>query len=287
MRREGLAPEPGCARRDPSASRSPMPSRAPISSIARRSASASPKRSQPATPAPWPRRSSRRSRSCPDRARRSGRSPPGPHRDRHGDERAEGEHALVLHARLAPALVAMMRSQPIEHEAQLSRTAARSSSSSVVVSVPKLWLGSAESALNDSRFASVPRSRYFAVAGPNERARRSLRPSAPPPDRRGAAGRSPHGDGLELLGAQDGAEAAAARVAAVMGDRRVAHEPLAGGPDRGDAVRGPEPLAQPGLGLRRRQAPQVAGVDPRAPSPSTISADGSRTRRARRSRRCR
>ena len=73
-----------------------------------------------------------------------------------------------------PSLVVMIRSQPIEHDAQLSRTAARSSSASVVVSVPKLRPGSAESALNVSRLASVPRSRYFAVAGPNERARRSL-----------------------------------------------------------------------------------------------------------------
>ena len=188
-----------------------------------------------------------------------------------------------------PSLVVMIRSQPIEHDAQLSRTAARSSSSSVVVSVPKLWPGSAESALNDSRFASVPRSRYFAVAGPNERARRSLEAG----EHRlrigdGAAGRSAHGDGLQPLGAQDGAEAAAAGVAAVVGDRRVAHEPLAGRPDRGDAVRGPELLAQPGLGLRRRQAPQVAGVDhARAVAVDDQRRRRRRTRRARRSRRCR
>ena len=73
-----------------------------------------------------------------------------------------------------PSRVVMIRSQPIEHDAQLSRTAARSSSASVVVSEPKLWPGSADSALNESRLESVPRSRYFAVAGPNERARRSF-----------------------------------------------------------------------------------------------------------------
>ena len=73
-----------------------------------------------------------------------------------------------------PSLVFMIRSQPIEHEAHDSRTAARSSSASVIVSVPKLRPGSAERALNVSRFESVPMPRYFAVAGPNERARRSF-----------------------------------------------------------------------------------------------------------------
>ena len=168
-------------------------------------------------------------------------------------------------ARSGRPCVVMIRSQPIEHDAQLSRTAARSSSASVVVSVPKLRPGSAESALNVSRLASVPRSRYFAVAGPNERARRSLRGGE---HRVGigdrATRRRAHGDGLEPLGAEHGAEAAAAGVAAVVRDRRVAHEPLAGGPDRGDPVGGPELLAQPLLGLRGGQAPEVAGVDDRA-----------------------
>ncbi len=73
-----------------------------------------------------------------------------------------------------PSLVFRIRSQPIEHDAHESRTAARSSSASVAVSVPKLRPGSAEIALNVSRFASVPRPRYLAVAGPNERVRRSF-----------------------------------------------------------------------------------------------------------------
>ncbi len=84
-------------------------------------------------------------------------------------------NALSYSTRAEPPLfVFMMRSQPIEHEAQESRTAARSSSTSGVVSAPKLWPGSAESALNVRRFESVPASRYLAVAGPNERARRSF-----------------------------------------------------------------------------------------------------------------
>src|SRR5580693_8745585 len=37
----------------------------------------------------------------------------------------------------------------------------------------KLRVGSAEIALNASRFASVPSSRYLAVAGPKDRSRRS------------------------------------------------------------------------------------------------------------------
>src|SRR5204863_3002176 len=77
-----------------------------------------------------------------------------------------------------PSRVVRIRSQPIEHDAQLSRTAARSSRESVDVPVPKLRPGRAESALNVSRLDSVPRPRYFAVAGPNERARRSLAASS-------------------------------------------------------------------------------------------------------------
>ena len=161
-----------------------------------------------------------------------------------------------------PSFVDMIRSQPIEHDAQLSRTAARSSSASVVVSVPKLRPGRAESALKVSRLDSVPRSRYFAVAGPNDRARRSCAAastaSASATGQR--VGRA-HGDGLELLGAEHGAETAATGVTAVVRDGRVAHEPLAGGADRGDAIRGPEPLAKALLGLCRGQAPEVGRID--------------------------
>ena len=74
-----------------------------------------------------------------------------------------------------------MCSQPIEHEAQLLRarrrrsarfSAARFSAPSKVAAL-KFRVGRVESSLNVSRLASVPSSRYFSVAGPNERARRS------------------------------------------------------------------------------------------------------------------
>src|ERR671927_235663 len=74
-----------------------------------------------------------------------------------------------------------MCSQPIVHEAQFSRAtpraAARSSAASFgapsKVAAWKLRVGSVAIALKASRLASVPSSRYFAVAGPNERRRRS------------------------------------------------------------------------------------------------------------------
>ena len=74
-----------------------------------------------------------------------------------------------------------MCSQPIVQDAQLSRATPRASArssaarrgASANVAAWKLRVGSAASALNVSRLASVPSSRYFAVAGPNERARRS------------------------------------------------------------------------------------------------------------------
>ena len=111
----------------------------------------------------------------------------------------------------------------------------------------------------------MPSSRYFAVAGPNERARRSLRRG----DHAGRVGRRDlgrgrHRDGLEALGAEHRAEPAAAGVAAVVADRRVAHAALAGRADRGDPQARPSALAQPGLGVGGRQAPEVGGrLEPR------------------------
>ena len=59
----------------------------------------------------------------------------------------------------------------------MPRASARSSAASfgapANVAALKLRVGKVEIALNASRFARVPSSRYFAVAGPNERARRS------------------------------------------------------------------------------------------------------------------
>ena len=165
-----------------------------------------------------------------------------------------------------PLLVRRIRSQPIEHDAQESRTAARSSSASSVVSAPKLWPGSAESALKVSRLESVPASRYFAVAGPKESARSAFEAASTAGrvvDGRAAVGAD--GDRLEELGAHHRAEPAAAGVAAVVRDRREADELLARRPDRGHPVGGAEPRAQRLLRGGGRQAPEVArGLEPRA-----------------------
>ena len=75
-----------------------------------------------------------------------------------------------------------MCSQPIEQDAQLLRATSRISCSSSAasrgapsnVAAVKLRVGSVDTALNASRLASVPSSRYFFVAGPKLRARRSL-----------------------------------------------------------------------------------------------------------------
>ena len=75
-----------------------------------------------------------------------------------------------------------MCSQPIEQDAHELRATPRSSCSSSAasrgapskVAAVKLRVGSVETALNASRLARVPSSRYFAVAGPKLRARRSF-----------------------------------------------------------------------------------------------------------------
>jgi hypothetical protein len=75
-----------------------------------------------------------------------------------------------------------MCSQPIEHDAQELRATPRSSCNSSAarcgapskVAAVKLRVGSVETALKASRLARVPSSRYFAVAGPKLRSRRSF-----------------------------------------------------------------------------------------------------------------
>ena len=70
-----------------------------------------------------------------------------------------------------------MCSQPIEQDAQLLRATSRSSCSCSAascgapsnVAAVKLRVGSVDTALKASRLASVPSSRYFAVAGPKLR----------------------------------------------------------------------------------------------------------------------
>src|SRR6516165_5263050 len=81
-----------------------------------------------------------------------------------------------------------MCSHPIEHDAHELRATWRSCATSSAPSdaapsnlaAEKLRVGRAEIALKLSRLAIVPSSRYFAVAAPNERRRRSrAAPSTP------------------------------------------------------------------------------------------------------------
>ncbi len=81
-----------------------------------------------------------------------------------------------------------MCSHPIEHDAHELRATWRSSAISSAPSAgassnlaaEKFRVGSVEIALNASRFAIVPSSRYFAVAAPNERSRSRLAAASTP-----------------------------------------------------------------------------------------------------------
>src|SRR3954466_10436326 len=146
-----------------------------------------------------------------------------------------------------------MCSQPMEHDAQLSRATVRacarssaaSRGASTKVEAWKLRVGRVAIALKASRLASVPSSRYFAVAGPKDRARRSR---AAARTAGGSAGGGGGGDRrriggrhlgrradrhrLEELRAEHSAQAAAPRMAPVVGDGGVLDQPLAGGAGR-------------------------------------------------------
>ena len=82
-----------------------------------------------------------------------------------------------------------MCSHPIEQDAHELRASCRSSAISSaaerrrpleLVAAEKFRVGSVEIALNASRFAIVPSSRYFAVAAPNERSRRCFAAASTP-----------------------------------------------------------------------------------------------------------
>ena len=133
-----------------------------------------------------------------------------------------------------------MCSQPMVQAAQERRATRRAAFSSspdraaAPSNVPcwKLRVGRAAKRLNVSRLATVPSSRYLAVAGPNDRCDRSR-------GRRHHAGRVGHLDALraghrhrlEPLGAHDRPEPAAAGVAVLVADRGVADQVLAGRAD--------------------------------------------------------
>ena len=162
-----------------------------------------------------------------------------------------------------------MCSQPIVQEAQLCRATFRIAASSSAASAGawskvdawKFRVGSVLIALKASRLASVPSSRYFAVAGPNDRARRS-RAAASTASRvgRGDLGRGADRDGLDPFGAQHRAEPAAAGVPPVVGDRGVPDAALARRADRRHPPAAAQPLPQPGRRLPGGEPGQVRGV---------------------------
>ena len=167
-----------------------------------------------------------------------------------------------------------MCSQPIVHATQLARVRACSTLScsgdrfgaSSKVPLWKLRVGSVPKRLNVSRFVAVPSSRYFAVAGPNDRFDRSRLNSV---SSRGCAHshalRAAHGDRLDVLAAEHGAAAAAAGVTAVVRDRRVADARA----HRRDRSRR--------CGSRRQAARAASPPSPDTSRPRTSSAGSSRT----------
>ena len=169
-----------------------------------------------------------------------------------------------------------MRSQPIEHDAQEARTAARSSSAERGRLRPEV----AARERGERVEGEQVRERAHAAVlrgGGAERARAQVLGRGQHGGRvgDGALVRRAHGDRLQPLGAHHRAEPAAARVAAVVRDRGEADELLARRPDRRDAVRRAEPLAQPRLGARRRAGPRGRPRSmTRAPCSSTTSAPG-------------
>src|SRR4051795_5944460 len=187
-----------------------------------------------------------------------------------------------------------MCSQPIEQEAQLSRAMPRASARSSAarrgasenVAAWKLRVGRGAIALKARRLASVPSSRYFAVAGPNERVRRSRAASS---TARGSC-EGTFVDGLTAIALSSFAPSTAprpprpawrpswetvayvtrrspagpidaTRQALPSRSRRGAPAAPGGGAPPGAG----EPFAQALLGVRGGQAPQVAGrLEPRA-----------------------
>ena len=185
------------ARREPSASRDPerrargrrsRPGRAAARRSRRTAATA--RRSGRAGRTPWPTRSCRPPRSCRCRARRSGRwrrarrpgrSPRTSGRARTRSRTRPGPSCPGRPGRCARSRSCRTRSccgrpgacpprRPPPRSA--SWLSARRPAPSKVAAW-KFRVGSVLIALNASRLASVPSSRYFAVAGPNDRSRRS------------------------------------------------------------------------------------------------------------------
>ena len=177
-----------------------------------------------------------------------------------------------------------MCSQPIVHDAQLLRATCRSPARSSAASAGRLGERRGLEVAGRQRADGVEGEQVgqraeLAVLGRGrpERARPQVARGGEHRLRvgRGDLGGGADRDGLEPLGAQHGAEAAAAGVAPVVGDRGVADAALARRADRGHPPAPAQPLAQPRLGLGGGQPPQVVGAARgAAPSPSTSSTDG-------------
>src|SRR6185437_2357479 len=164
-----------------------------------------------------------------------------------------------------------MCSQPIVQDAQPERATRRISARPVGAVASLAWLpcvaprrsapsnvadwklrvGSAEIALKVSRLARVPSSRYLAVAGPNDRSRRS----------RAAASTCVGSAALTLVAARTAIALrflapmpAPARVPAVVRDRRVADTALARRADGRDPPAPAQLVTELAVRVRRGQA---------------------------------
>ena len=234
----------------------------------RRRSAATARRAGRARRTPSPTRSCRRPRSCRGRARRSAAGLEDGVRVGDAAQRAEREDVLVLDAGLLPAgpLVDVLA-------ADRARGAAVAGDAARLGEV----LGGQARGVGERRGLEVAgRERGDRVEGEQVRERAELavlrrrraeralpQVAGSGEDRLRIGGRDlrprTHGDRLEELRAEHRAEPAAARVTAVVRDRRVLDEVLARRADRGDSPGLAESLAQPLLGLVGGQAPEVAG----------------------------
>ena len=202
------APEPcpttSAAAREPSASSGPSPSPEPISASARSSAAPSPKRSHGASSSPRSAHSIAQATVPPAEMVSMPRSSHSPLAARttsgsetpHIGPSAETFWCSMRTVRPPPSLPlrSYRCSQPIEHDAHEDFVTSRAceSSSELSCTAPskvaavKLRVGSVDRALKARTLAIVPSSRYFAVARPRERSRRSLAASRTPAGSAGA-----------------------------------------------------------------------------------------------------
>ena len=215
---------------------------------------------------------------------------------RHAAQRAEREHVLVLHARLLaarrPCRCARSRSSTTRScRGRRRRASARSSAASARRVGER---GGLEVARRQGRDGvegeQVGERAELAVLRGRRAERARAQVACGGEDRRRVGGgdlrRRSDGDRLEELRAEDGAEAAATRVAAVVGDGRVLDQPLA---RRARSTRPARPCRAARAGVSRPRRPTVPTGRRRAPDAGrrrrAAGPTAPRRRRARRSRR--